>query len=241
MENSSVAGPTKLAAHSMLTLFMSHYDANALLNMYPLHMLSHPQIAELLQAAGAPSKFSTALDIGTGDGKMATDLLGPMAETIFATETSKHMARKAVERGINCSNVDISSSDPPHLEHGTFDFAMLLNVLDRTSKPKTILERIAHYLKPEAYCVIASPLPFRPIVFEGAVRRLPQETFRGAPSISADWDDSAQWLIETVLGSVPQLEPRVVSRIPYISGGDLAQPFVVYDDAVIVLQRRPEK
>jgi 2-polyprenyl-3-methyl-5-hydroxy-6-metoxy-1,4-benzoquinol methylase len=270
LSEARIATNLQSAAHSLLKSFMSHYDANALLDIYRLHLLSPPQLDKLLQAAdeaaseadGLPSstsalrRFASAVDIGAGDGSMAERLLLPIAEHITCTETARRMTEriKAKLPAERCSVLDVDLSDdkyegsaPPGLEYGGHDLAVLLNVLDRTNKPATLLRRTASLLKPGGRLVVAVPLPFHGVHYSGSSLRSPAERLHAArpgsllplasedpQGAATDWCHDAAWMLTEVLGPHVPLQVRAFTRLPYISWGDVGTPFYVFDSLVAV-------
>ena len=280
LSEARVATNLQGAAHSLLKAFMSHYDANALLDIYRLHLLSPPQLDTLLRAAddtvsgtapnaasnasagagaGTPRQFASAVDIGAGDGSVAERLLLPIAEHITCTETARRMvdrikAKLPAER-CTALNVDLSedkyeSNAPPGLEYGGHDLAILLNVLDRTNKPSTLLRRTAALLKPGGRLVVSVPLPFHGAHYSGSAVRVPAERLRVArpgtllplaqedpQGAATDWCHDAAWMLTEVLGPNVPLQVRAYSRVPYISWGDVGTPYYVFDTLVAVCTR----
>jgi hypothetical protein len=89
LAGAAVASPLQMLLHRLLRCGMSHYDANAKLDIYPLHLLSPPQLSRLLCTAGAPERFERALDVGAADGAMSEELLVPVArEVVFRAANS---------------------------------------------------------------------------------------------------------------------------------------------------------
>eukprot|EP00510_Aplanochytrium_minuta_P008264 CAMPEP_0184044934 /NCGR_PEP_ID=MMETSP0956-20121227/589_1 /TAXON_ID=627963 /ORGANISM="Aplanochytrium sp, Strain PBS07" /LENGTH=127 /DNA_ID=CAMNT_0026336087 /DNA_START=210 /DNA_END=590 /DNA_ORIENTATION=- len=106
----------------------SFYDAQA--DMYSLHLASLTQIKSLLSVAGLSNPmFQNILDVGAGEGKIATDILSNIGDNIFVTETSEKYFNKLKEKGLTAAHADLSHQypfeDQPH-----FDLLVLLNVFD---------------------------------------------------------------------------------------------------------------
>lgn len=242
----------QLVMHSLLRWRMSHYDANAFLGVFPMHLLSPEQLGKLFSAAGAEGRqFERAIDVGAGDGVMTERLLRPLARRVHATETSARMAKLADgRRGVRCVHADISDpvySDgnrwPPSLLP-EFDLALLLNVLDRTSRPVSLLERVSQRLSPDGLLVVSTPLPLRQIWYDGPAVKAPYETLVDAVALEdvqplpddpdvSDWDRQANWFLHGVL-PLFKLEPVAYARLPYMSVGDVTHNLVVYDDLCVV-------
>jgi 2-polyprenyl-3-methyl-5-hydroxy-6-metoxy-1,4-benzoquinol methylase len=219
-------------AHRALTLLLSDFDANALLGAYPVFLLSTPRALELLRAA-RPAGVATGrwLDIGAGSGDVTTRL-APLAESIQCTEASRFMAWRLRQRGLSCwlgragegAAADPLASEPP------FDVISLFNVIDRTPRPRSLLASVVKQLAPGGLLALSTPLPYAPFYYEGAMPRDPEEKL----DVGAErWEDATLELWRHELAPLG-LELRVVSRVPYLSGGDVQHPAYVLDDAVLL-------
>jgi len=242
MKEAPVAPAWKIVAHSFLRFGMNHYDANAFLNMYPLHLLSTEQLHQMLSMTDAPSTFKNVLDVGAGDGSMAESLLKPKSETIHTTETATRMIPKIESRGLKCFQIDLAKEDFAASMHNEYDLMMLLNVIDRTDKPISLLKRMVGRLSRDGYFVIASPLPLRPICYDGATARHPSENFEFPKNIiknefKDEWEDGASWFISNILPSFG-LKPICFSRVPYVSGGDVSTKLYTHDDIVVICSKK---
>src|SRR5689334_20234323 len=67
-------------------LWMSDFDANGLLDMYPMHLASTEQWRRLL----GDQPIASLLDVGAGSGAVTRTLIPLCADTL-ATETSRQM------------------------------------------------------------------------------------------------------------------------------------------------------
>lgn len=253
VDTAPVATPSQSLAHRFLAMVMSYYDANATLGIYPLHLFSRDQWTQLLHETTDRSKFpqgfQRALDIGAGDGSMAQTLLMPIAHEVHATETSKKMAALARERGVDCHDVDLTAANSNDSTlKGPFHLITVFNVLDRTNRPRTLLEKVSGLLASDGICVIASPLPMRQVCFEGARRKKPEESLplpdTKSPALAAYagedvWDAYAySFMFEFLKEQVPDLKIEGFTRLPYLSSGDFSEPLVKYDDIAVVLSKR---
>jgi 2-polyprenyl-3-methyl-5-hydroxy-6-metoxy-1,4-benzoquinol methylase len=106
-----------------------------------------------------------ALDIGAGVG-LVTDVLKDACKDIIVTETSSVMSNRLRLKGYKCWNEDITLTYKDRIEEGyTFDLISMLNVIDRTPRPSSLLSAVHSLLKPNGMILIATPLPFRPFYF----------------------------------------------------------------------------
>jgi SAM-dependent methyltransferase len=212
-------------AHRMLRFFISDFDANGLLDMYPLHVASTEQWRALL----GDGKAKRLLDVGAGYGGVTRTLL-PFAEQVVATELSAPMARSLRRMGVECHRIDISAEDVPG---APFDLVSCLNVLDRTAHPRRMLHRLVELLEPDGRLIIALALPYRPFYYVGSDTPEPLERLACA---EPTWEAALSSLVER------ELEPlglRVLrlARVPYLSFGDTARGHYQLDDALLILEK----
>ena len=212
-------------AHRVLRQFMSDFDANGLLDMYPLFLGSTEHWQTLLGKGAVPR----LLDVGAGSGKVTRTLL-PCAQQVTATELSAPMARSLRRAGIECHELDLAEQPLPGR---SFELVSCLNVLDRTARPRRLLERLVALLEPGGRLLIALALPYRPFYYVGASTPDPLERLScDAPS----WEGALNRLIEEELEPLG-LELLSLSRAPYLSFGDAARGLYELDDAILVLKK----
>jgi SAM-dependent methyltransferase len=222
-------------AHRALTLFLSDFDANALLGMYPVFLLSTPQVLGLIEAV-RPGGLSAArwLDIGAGSGDVTTRI-APLVDTLECTETSRQMARRLRRRGFRCwlGRVGEGAPGDPLERAGEFDVISLLNVIDRAARPRSLLARVVQQLPARGLLVLATPLPYAPFYYDGAISRDPVEKLH----VGAErWEDALGELWRSELLPLG-LELRALTRLPYLSGGDVQHPAYVLDDALLICEK----
>jgi SAM-dependent methyltransferase len=212
------------ALRDVAAKMVSLYDANAMLGAFSMRVLSTEQWKVLLgdRACGR------LLDVGAGDGEV-TAQTAPLFDEVVATETSSPMARRIRKRGFTCHEVDLATEPLPD-DAGRFDVISALNVLDRTARPLTLLERLPDLLAPGGVLVAAVPVPVRPTVFVGPVQVDPEELLpAGEAEFEAAVTDLWRFLLEP-LG----YRPLALARAPYLCRGDPRRPVEVLDDAVFV-------
>jgi SAM-dependent methyltransferase len=217
-------------------MLFSDFDVNGLLGMYPVFLLSTPAALQLLEkAAGGSVAQRRLLDIGSGSGDVTTRL-APLVRSVDCTETSRFMARRLRRRGFECFRGAVGEGLPgdPLTAGEPYDIVSLLNVIDRTSRPRSLLRAIAAHLRPDGVLLLSTPLPFEPVVYRGGATRPPEEPL----GIEADvWEDAVLELWRS------ELEPlgfdlAALTRTPYLSGGDALQPAYVLDAAVLACRKR---
>ncbi|MBM4363468.1 MAG: methyltransferase domain-containing protein, partial [Deltaproteobacteria bacterium] len=205
--------------------FLSDFDANGLLRMYPTWLLAPEQWARLL----GQRTFESHLDVGAGSGDITVTLAG-IAQRTLATERSRAMARRLRERGIPCEQVDVAEGPVPAAPH---DLVTCLNVIDRCPRPLTLLTRLAGALAPGGRLVVATPLPFDPFYYDGP-RTLPPLERLDVPGET--FEEAARALAERVFRPLG-LEVETLTRAPYLCQGDARTPLYVLDDAIFFLTR----
>ncbi len=217
-------GRLRTWAQRALGHFMSDFDANGWLGMYPMHLLSTAQWGCLLGAAGG-----ALVDVGAGNGDVTAGL-APLFDSVTTTELSAPMARRLRRRGFSCERVDVAETGVPG---GPWDTIACLNVLDRSARPHTLLERLRDGLAPGGRLILAVVLPYSPFVYEGGATVPPIEKL---DCEAADWESSVDRLAARVLEPLG-LHVQRLARAPYLSGGDADAPLYALDDAILVCAR----
>jgi 2-polyprenyl-3-methyl-5-hydroxy-6-metoxy-1,4-benzoquinol methylase len=205
-----------------LRLLMSDFDANALLRVYPMHLLSTTQAEVLL----GRTRRGRLLDIGAGSGDV-TRALQPLFAEVEVTETSRVAARRLRESGFACQTYDVAAQG---VRGGPFDTIALLNVLDRTDKPLTLLQQCRKAMTDATVLLLSTPLPYRPHVYVGSSVREPTERLA---LVGNEFSDAIMRLTRDVL-LLAGLTPLRLTRVPYLSGGDSASALTVLSAAVAV-------
>ena len=121
-----------------------------------------------------------------------------------------------------------------------YDVIGLFNLIDRCSKPITLLNDLKDRLRDEnSRLVIAVPVPLRPAVESSDGWKTPEE-YIAPPGCYCGytWEESVKRLIVDVID--PIYDVRVISRLPYLSEGNLKRPYYVLDDVLLVLSKKKE-
>jgi len=211
--------------HRLLKQFMSDFDVNGLLDMYPLFVASTEHWRRLL----GPQRIGRLLDVGAGSGNVTRTLV-PLAEHVVTTEMSRNMAERLRRSGLECHALDLAEHDLPG---EPFDLISCLNVLDRTARPRKLLRRVHHHLKPGGRLLIALALPYKPFYFSGNTTPEPLERLACA---DPSWEGAVNLLVERDLEPLA-FEIEAVSRTPYLSFGDADSGLYELDDALIVCRK----
>ena len=222
---------------------MSHFDANGLLNMYPLHLCSTDHLTALKAAAGVANSWRSGLDVGAGDGRITKQLQPLFTDPLAATETSKWMTRRLRTAGFSAWHGDLCAEGgaaglslalkQEESEPCKFDVVAILNVLDRCPQPRTLLQSAVQLIRPGGYCIVSSPLPFKPFWFAGGQPARPLEEFMS--ELLGTFEDEA----EELLGNIAEagLRPLAYGRLPYLSSGDSKREFFEYDACLALFQK----
>jgi SAM-dependent methyltransferase len=213
---------TRWAARAIVRFAVSGFSANALLDTYPLFMLSEAQWRRLL----APHAAGRLLDVGAAAGHV-TSRLAPLFDEVVATDVSRSMVRRLRARGLRADVFDLTDGPP---EDAPYDTVALLNVLDRCARPLTMLRAALEALAPGGTLVVSMPLPYDPCWYDGPRTREPLERL---PLRALDWESAVVELathLEDHGGRV-----LCLTRAPYLSGGDRHEPLYVLDAVIMVL------
>jgi SAM-dependent methyltransferase len=204
--------------------FVSAYEAHGLADAYAMHLLSPKQWGEL---CGGP--HGRLLDVGAGAGYVTENARG-WFDAIQCTETSPALARRLRERGLSVHPHDLV--DVPLANAPAFDVISCLNVLDRTTRPISLLRALGALARPSTRLLVALPLPVRAYVLRKGASVSPDEPLG---SVADRFEDAAcelSALFERLGFAIER-----IARLPYLSRGDHRAPMYVLDDAVWVLRK----
>jgi SAM-dependent methyltransferase len=218
-------GSVKTGLHRALSLVMSDFDVNALLGMYPMHLLDAEGLQRLV--GDSPRRV---LDVGAGNGDV-TQVLAKLAEEVHVTEDSWAMRRLLRSRGFAVTPSDLSRA------RERFDLVSCLNVLDRTARPKTLLRQLSSRIAPGGKLLLSVPLPLDPFHFVGGNTRKPEEQL---PVAGPRFEEALSALLRWLAVQLPELTLTAFTRVPYLSGGDAHRTLYVLDAVVLVLARGPD-
>lgn len=217
--------------HRVLRGYLSDFDINGLLNIYPMHVLGTEQWRYLLEQAPLDrAEDARLLDVGAGNGDV-TLALAPLFESVATTEMSRAMAFRLRRRGFRCFRQDVTSVGVPE---PPYDAIACLNVLDRCDRPLTLLGNLRAGLTDRGLLLLALVLPYQPFVYDGGSSVEPTERL---PLTGSDWEACVGELCERVIEPLG-LEVEVITRVPYLSGGDARRPLYELDDVVLVCRAR---
>lgn len=115
---------------------------------------------------------------------------------------------------------------------GGYDVVCALNLLDRCSRPLSLLEQVKRSLKPGGFAVLALVWPFSPYVeFSASGGHRPEEVL---PIEGASFEEQAASFMSNVLRPMGF---RVLgwTRAPYLCEGDLERTFYHLNDIIVAL------
>lgn len=200
-------------------------------------------------SSSQPRRRARLLDVGAGDGHI-TSHLSAFFDEVVTTEVAPQMVKRLKARGYECVHTaDLDEGLPmgSAIVAEGFDTIALFNVLDRCSKPQTLLRQIlARMRRPtegsggvnSSRLILSVPLPLDPSVEVGTRWLDPEESILSSARVRAcrDFESSVCALAEMLLGVGFNIES--VSRLPYLSQGDTHRPFYVLDCSLWVLSAR---
>lgn len=218
----------KLFFHRILSRWIPLFDLDAILGMYPLFILGKESWSRIIPL---DKRGGSLLDIGAGQGYV-TECARDFFSHVETTETSRGVATSLRSKGFNVTLCDVASC-PDAFPKESFDVVSILNVIDRASKPVSLLKNARDFLKPDGIMVIATPIPVIQRVWT-TVAHDPEESLGLASSDS--FEDGLRDLIYTCFAPLG-LTPVSISRAPYICKSDSLGGVDFYDDAVIVLKK----
>lgn len=201
--------------------FVSSYDAHGLLGAYPMHLLSEHAFGELLEGA----HHASLLDVGAGAGHV-TEHARTLFDEIVCTETAHQLARRLAARGFVVHELDLTQQTLAR----SFDVVSAFNVLDRTPEPLRLLRSLVAHTRLGGLVLISIPLPISAHVHVRGGTSAPTERL---PSLAADFETAARELSERLLQPAGLTVTRL-SRLPYLSRGDVYRPLYVLDSALWV-------
>ncbi|KAL5466722.1 hypothetical protein EMCRGX_G030870 [Ephydatia muelleri] len=214
----------------LLCLFLSRTDINGLLERGHMFVFSKLHLRKLISRAQfeRDRTSSTLLDIGAGDG-CVTQQFGEFATSVCVTEASVLM-RRALQRK-NFRVLDLDKWYGPSAP--TYNLISILNVLDRCDKPRTLLSQAYGQLEIGGLLVIALVLPFAPFVEQGTRKTKPSERLEIS---SGSWEEGVTALWKNVVAPLG-FQPVALTRLPYLSEGDLTKEYYMLDNAVLILKK----
>ncbi|CAE7797433.1 METTL9 [Symbiodinium sp. CCMP2592] len=217
---------------------VNEFDLQACLYPKGSHLFTAPQLRKLLKAAEAAAP-DRVLDVGAGDG-CHTAVLREVSEEVVATETSQGMAWQLEREGYEVWCEDVSETwaeRSARTRRRAFSLVSMLNVLDRCAAPRKLLAAARGILEEGGFLLLASPLPFAASYYG------PETRWNGQPleDLSftgfGNWDEDGLRLVQEFLPSCG-FHVKALSRLPYLSGGDVLDGGCIELDDIVVLAQK---
>ncbi|XP_073947520.1 protein-L-histidine N-pros-methyltransferase isoform X2 [Choristoneura fumiferana] len=206
-----------LLAKAVLRHFWSITDINGWLGRGSMFVLSEPQARMLLgTTAGA------LVDVGAGDGEVSRRF-AHLYQRQYATEISASMRKTLSAKGFTMLDTE------DWWREQKFECVSMLNLLDRCSRPKTMVLQARRALAPSGRLLLALVLPYKPYV-EVTPDHKPEERL---PISGATFEEQVQSFVEFMRDECG-FELVTWSRVPYLCEGDFAQAYYWLDDSVFV-------
>jgi SAM-dependent methyltransferase len=215
-------------SYALLRAVLSDYDAYALLGMYPMHLCSAAQFRASLPSVGASARPRRLLDVGAGSGAITATAASAGFDEVLVTEASRVLRARLRRRGYRVLDRDLGSEALPAELRA--DVVLCLNVLDRTSYPRTMLGHLREALLPGGRLLLSLPLPLRPHVQRAGHTVDPEELL---PPPAGSWEGSAARIAAQLLEPCG-LRVHTLSRVPYVCRGDDITRLYVLDAALFV-------
>ena len=227
--------------NALCELPVNEFDLQACLYPKGSHLFTAPQLRKLKKAAQAAAS-DLVLDVGAGDG-CHTAVLRAVSKEVVATETSQGMAWQLEREGYEVWCEDVSETwaerarTRERAERPPFSLVSMLNVLDRCAAPRKLMAAARGLLKQGGFLLLASPLPFAASYYG------PETSWNGKPLEALSFNDSGSW-DEDGLRLVREFLPscgfhvKAVSRLPYLSGGDVLDGGCIELDDIVVLAQK---
>lgn len=238
-----VSWPKAMLYNFLCRFPLDEFDLQSWLYPPACHLATTDQLLRLFDACGLSEPVPKALDIGSGDGCL-TKSLRPLCRELTVAETSRGMARRLQRQGHQVWREDIAETAASRAKSsGGFSLVSMFNVLDRAACPVKMLRGARQLVERpgnRSWMLLATPLPFVGSYF-GRRTRWSGEPLETLPlgGAGADWSSDGLKLIQDMLPSFG-FAPRAVSRLPYLTGGDVLDGAVRELDDILVLSEAVE-
>jgi SAM-dependent methyltransferase len=218
----------KLLFYRILSRFVPLFTIDALLGMYPLYIFGKKIWKRLVPKE---KQGGSLLDIGAGQGFVTSNAKG-LFKSIVTTETSIGVAFRLWTKGFVCKVKDVALY-PELFPQKSFDIISILNVIDRSERPNSLLRNSAEFLKDDGYIIIATPLPIRQAVWTTVWNEADESL--GLVG-QGGFEECLNDFVRTVLTPLG-LEPTSIARLPYVCKSDDMDNMEWFDDAIIVCKK----
>ncbi|KAJ8713372.1 hypothetical protein PYW07_013742 [Mythimna separata] len=213
-----------LLAKAVLRHFWSVTDINGWLGRGSMFVLSEAQARALLRVTAHGIGAGALVDVGAGDGEVSRRFAHIYPHN-YATEISASMRKTLADKGYK-----LLDTEKWH-HYRQFDCICMLNLLDRCSKPKTMLKQARDALAPGGVLMLALVLPYKPYV-EVTPDHKPEERL---PIEGLYFEDQLAAFVK-FMREEAGFDLVSWTRAPYLCEGDFAQAYYWLDDSVYVFK-----
>ncbi|XP_041987503.1 protein-L-histidine N-pros-methyltransferase isoform X1 [Aricia agestis] len=212
-----------LLAKAVLKHFWTITDINGWLGRGSMFVLSRAQAAALLPVPSGTEGGGRLVDVGAGDGEVSRRF-SRLYRDRYATEISASMRKALSGKGY----VILDTEDWWRGEQ--FDCVCMLNLVDRCSRARTMLQQARAAIAPRGVLLLALVLPYKPYV-EVTADHKPEERL---PITGVTFEEQAASFVRFMADIGFGL--RSWARAPYLCEGDFAQAYYWLDDSVYVFE-----
>jgi len=198
--------------YDVLAMFMPQIEAAALLGMKEMQVLNADGVRTVLDSPD--QEWGSLLDIGAGAGG-TTAQMQTLFREVTAVEASRLNCWRMKKRGIHQVFHAIDLEDIIRQDK-QYDVVSLMNVLDRCTHPRRLLEQAISRAKPNGKMILAFTHPFECFVPNGldtdeAPEAPLHKNFKPCPH----WENTLAEFVENVLDP-HDLVVETVTRVPYL-------------------------
>lgn len=240
---------TKFPPHSLIMSnvrelfwpFLTRVDTASILGMHEMQVLETAAARQIFNRIWPGREDLRVLDVGSGTGGAVLPLL-PFVDRLVCTDSSFWCVQRARSKGLHILQIDDLSKSPEC--DGPFDLICLQNVLDRCSKPSSLLQQSISRLSSQGCVLVAMAMPYTPFVAVSPLTRAfgwskgtgQTETLE---IYGESWELQVNSLLENVL--IPAgLKLQLLTRVPYLCQATQKDHCKFYhlDVAVLVVSKK---
>ena len=222
---------SRLAVWRALKRRLYHYDAGVVaFRGFPRnYLLSKAQWAALMEG-GRTGPDTLALDIGSGDGSLNQPMRG-LVGRLVGTELTVPLVVRLRSEGLDAQVADVPSPSALGVAPASFDWVLILNVLDRCKDPFDMLLQAQRNMKPDGRLIVSVVLP----ASQSDAAATVGSTQRRWSVQGRDFESAACSLLRDLLLPAGFVAERLV-RAPYLCAGDRYSPVAALDACMVVLR-----
>ena len=197
-----------------------------------MFVLSEKQTRTLLNLPDNDKTYQNVADLGAGDGNVSIRVakaLNLPRKKLKVTDVSPTMTYRLREKGFTVANVT------HWFENEVFDAVFMLNLLDRCKKPYSMLKQAHQALTDAAHgrLVISLVFPIKQSV-EWRKSRLPDEKL--SINKNEPLEEQITKFVEKIMAPAG-FELEKFSKVPYLSEGDINNPYYSLTNIAMVFKK----